>query len=76
MAVTDKKEHAFHELEVIRIEAKKYLPDDFDPDKELEEARTDRIFCLVSFWTIGARTDRYSVVDFGKEDGRNGYDQP
>ena len=60
MAVTDKKEHAFHELEVIRIEAKKYLPDDVDPDKELEEARTDR----------------YSVVDFGKEDGRNGYDQP
>lgn len=60
MAVTDKKEHAFHELEAIRIEAKKYLPDDFDPDKELEEARTDR----------------YSVVDFEKEDGRNGYDQP
>ena len=47
-------------MEAIRIEAKKYLPDDFDPDKELEEARADR----------------YSVVDFGKEDGRNGYDQP
>lgn len=50
MGKKDKKGRAFHELDAVRSEAKKYLPDDFDPDKELEEARTDR----------------FSVVDFGR----------
>ena len=34
--------HAFKELVVTRYEAKKYLPDDFDPDAELEAARKER----------------------------------
>ena len=33
---------AFKELVATRYEAKKYLPDDFDPDAELEAARKDR----------------------------------
>ncbi len=35
---TDKKMQAFHRLNVAREEIKQYLPENFDPDKELEEA--------------------------------------
>ena len=38
----DKKRQAFQELDAARAQIKMYLPDDFDPDKELEEARTDK----------------------------------
>lgn len=38
----DKKEQAFKELDAARAQIKMYLPDDFDPDKELEEARTEK----------------------------------
>ena len=33
-----KKIQAFKELDAARAQIKRYLPDDFDPDKELEEA--------------------------------------
>ncbi len=33
---------AFRRLETARTEIKKYLPEDFDPDKELREAREER----------------------------------
>ena len=33
---------AFHRLDVARKEIKQYLPDDFDPNKELEEALAER----------------------------------
>ena len=33
---SDEKMHAFKELVATRYEVKKYLPDDFDPDAELE----------------------------------------
>lgn len=33
---------AFDRLEAARAEIHQYLPDDFDPDKELEEARAER----------------------------------
>lgn len=33
---------AFHRLEVAREEICQYLPEDFDSDKELEEARAER----------------------------------
>ena len=35
---SDEKMQAFKELVATRYEAKKYLPDDFDPDVELEAA--------------------------------------
>ena len=38
----DKKRQAFQELDAARAQIKMYLPDDFDPDKELEEARTEK----------------------------------
>ena len=38
----DKKMQAFKELDAARTQIKMYLPDDFDPDKELEEARAER----------------------------------
>lgn len=38
----DKKRQAFKELDAARAQIKMYLPDDFDPDKELEEARAER----------------------------------
>lgn len=38
----DKKMQAFRELNAARDEIKKYLPDDFDPDRELEEARAEK----------------------------------
>lgn len=33
---------AFQRLDEARKEIRKYLPDDFNPDKELEEARSER----------------------------------
>lgn len=33
---------AFYRLDAAREEIRKYLPDDFDPDRELEEARAER----------------------------------
>ena len=33
---------AFRRLEEARTEIRQYLPEDFDPDKELEEARAER----------------------------------
>ena len=38
----DKQRQAFQELDAARAQIKMYLPDDFDPDKELEEARAER----------------------------------
>lgn len=35
----DKKRQAFKELDAARAQIKMYLPDDFDPDMELEKAR-------------------------------------
>ena len=40
---SDEKMQAFKELVATRYEAKKYLPDDFDPDVELEAARKESI---------------------------------
>ncbi len=40
--MSDEKMWAFKELVATRYEAKKYLPDDFDPDAELEAARKER----------------------------------
>ena len=42
----DKKIQAFKELDEARTKIKMYLPDDFDPDKELEEARKEKYGCL------------------------------
>lgn len=33
---------AFRRLEVARTEIQQYIPEDFNPDKELEEARAER----------------------------------
>ncbi len=33
---------SFRRLDAARTEIKQYLPDDFEPDKELEEARAER----------------------------------
>lgn len=33
---------AFQRLDAARTEIMKYLPEDFDPDKELEDARAER----------------------------------
>ena len=38
----DEKIHAFHRLDTARAEIRKYLPDDFNPNKELEEVRAER----------------------------------
>lgn len=38
----EKKIEAFKNLNIARREIKKYIPEDFDPDKELEEARRER----------------------------------
>ena len=38
----DEKMQAFKELVATRSEVKKYLPDDFDPDAELEAARREK----------------------------------
>lgn len=39
---TNDKMEAYRRLEEVRLEAKQYFPDDFDYDKELEEARAER----------------------------------
>ena len=33
---------AFRRMEAARAEIRQYLPDDFDPDRELDEARAER----------------------------------
>lgn len=38
----NRKMHAFRNLDAARSEISQYLPDDFDPEKELEEARAER----------------------------------
>lgn len=38
----NEKMQAFKRLEVIRDDAMKYLPDNFDPDAELESARKEK----------------------------------
>ena len=38
----DKGMRAFRRLDVAREEIRQYFPDDFDPEKELEEARIER----------------------------------
>ena len=38
----DKGMQAFRRLNAAREEISQYLPDDFDPEKELEEARAER----------------------------------
>ena len=38
----ERKMQAFHNLDAARSEIRQYLPDDFDPEKELEEARAER----------------------------------
>ena len=38
----DEQMQAFKDLEANRNEAKKYLPDDFDPDAELDSARREK----------------------------------
>lgn len=38
----DKGMQAFHRLNAAREEIRQYLPEDFDPDQELEEARAER----------------------------------
>lgn len=38
----DKGMQAFKRLNAARAEIRQYLPDDFDPEKELEEARAAR----------------------------------
>ena len=36
------KMQSLKRLDVVRLEIQKYLPDDFDPERELEEARVER----------------------------------
>lgn len=38
----DESMRAFQKLDAARTEIKQYFPVDFDPDKELEEARAER----------------------------------
>lgn len=38
----DEALQAFHRLDAARVEIRGYLPRNFDPDAELEEARTER----------------------------------
>lgn len=46
-SISDKEDgvQLFQKLEEARKEIQKYLPEDFDPDKELEEARAERYGC-------------------------------
>ena len=41
-AKEDRKIQAFKRLDAARAEISQYLPDDFDPERELEEARAER----------------------------------
>ena len=43
---TDEGMQAFYRLTVAREEIRQYLPEDFDPDKELEEACAERYGCI------------------------------
>lgn len=52
---SDEKMQAFKELVATRYEAKKYLPDDFDPDAELEAARKEDMIVLI---------DTNVIIDF------------
>ena len=38
----DRKVQAFKRLDAARVEISQYLPDDFEPERELEEARAER----------------------------------
>ena len=38
----NRKMHAFKRLDAARAEIRQYLPSDFDPERELEEARAER----------------------------------
>ncbi len=38
----DRAIEAFRRLDIVRSEIRQYLPDDFEPEKELEEARAER----------------------------------
>ena len=42
MLTGERKMQAFRDLDAARSEINRYLPDDFDPEKELEEARAER----------------------------------
>ena len=42
MMEEDQKMQALCNLDAARTEINRYLPDDFDPEKELEEARAQR----------------------------------
>jgi len=42
----DRAIEAFRRLDIARSEIRQYLPDDFEPEKELEEARAERYGCL------------------------------
>ena len=42
MVKEDRKMQAFMRLDAARAEISQYLPDDFDPERELEEARAER----------------------------------
>lgn len=39
---TDAGMQAFYRLDAAREDIRQYLPEDFDPDRELEEARAER----------------------------------
>lgn len=41
-------EQAFKRLDDVRMDIKKYLPEDFNPERELEAARTERYFRMIS----------------------------
>ena len=41
-AKEERKMQAFKRLDVARAEIRQYLPDDFDPERELEEVRAER----------------------------------
>ena len=42
MKEEERKLQAFRNLDAARTEISQYLPDDFDPEKELEAARAER----------------------------------
>lgn len=46
MSEADRAIEAFRRLDIARSEIRQYLPDDFEPEKELEEARAERYGCL------------------------------
>ena len=42
----NEKIQAFYRLNAARPEIRRYLPDDFDPARELEEARNEHYGCV------------------------------